>query len=128
MKKKGASIDSSVREDAKRALKFLQEKASHLIGRHAEIRNKLLQFCLDYSFDFDDRTTESEDMFYMKQGDFIIQLEVDHYRIKDGWYFWNISEPIQATNLIALMNREKWAESYRAITRMIEIIPSSLTS
>ncbi|KAE9556150.1 hypothetical protein FO519_000638 [Halicephalobus sp. NKZ332] len=128
MKTKGASIDSSVREDAKRALTFLQEKAAHLIGRHAEIRNKLLQFCLDYSFDFDDRTTEDEDMFYMKQGDFIIQLEVDRYRIKEGWYFWNVSEPIEATNLIALMNHERWAEAYRGIARMIEVIPSSLTS
>lgn len=126
MKTKGAGIDSTIREDAGKALKILEEKASKAMGKHSEIRNKLLQFCVNYGYE---HAYEADDnFFYLKVGDFTMQLEIQNYFVKNAWYFWNNIEPFHAPTIAALFRKERWNVVHRAINRMRVIIPTSLTS
>uniref|UniRef100_A0A914Z336 Uncharacterized protein n=1 Tax=Panagrolaimus superbus TaxID=310955 RepID=A0A914Z336_9BILA len=126
MKTKGAGIDSAVREDAGKALKFLEEKASKLTGKHSEIRNRLLQFCVDYGYEYS--YEENDNYFYLKIGDFTVQLELQDYLVKNAWFFWSNIEPIFAPHIAKMFCRECWAKIHQSIDRMRHIIPTSITS
>jgi hypothetical protein len=126
MKTKGAGIDSAVREDAGKALKFLEEKASNLTGKHSEIRNKLLQFCVDYGYEY--AYEEADSYFFLKIGDFTVQLELCEYLIKDAWYFWSNVEPIYAPLVAKMFHQELWKTAHDSLNLMRKIIPTSITS
>lgn len=126
MKTKGAGIDSAVREDAGKALKFLEEKALKLTGKHSEIRNRLLQFCVDYGYEYS--YEENDVYFYLKIGDFTVQLELHDYIVKDAWFFWSNIEPIYAPHIAKMFCRELWGKVHESIDRIRHIIPTSITS
>jgi hypothetical protein len=130
MKTKGAGIDSAVREDARKALKFLEEKALKLSGKHSEIRNKLLQFCVDYGYEYAYAYEKDDSHFYLKVGDFTVQLELQEYLIKNAWFFWsNIeNDPIKAPLIAKMLQQEHWKMAHDSLNRMRHIIPTSLTS